>query len=180
MGRGTVLPWQQLLYVFHSKIVWLKGSAWCSQWQSQQGRNCIILMVSTKPFQERGWLCGLDPGGWWAGSLAEEAYSQGPWCHGYIPSGRDWAGLSPVSPDATFQICSCSFLLCFLFFICPLPSKDSAGFSSLDSWDHYDYAFLLPKTSFKVGCNLCVLLLSLLYIRMTHTHTHTHKSFEKR
>lgn len=37
------------------------------------------------------------------------------------------------SPDVTFQICACSSLLCFLFFIYLLPSKVSAGFSSLDS-----------------------------------------------
>ena len=121
MGRGTVLPWQQLLYFFHSKIVWLKGSAWCSQWQSQQGRNCIILMVSTQPFQETGWLCGLDPEGWWEGRLAEEAWSQGPRCHGYIPSGRDRAGLSPVQPWCHLSDLCLLFSALFSVFHIPSP-----------------------------------------------------------
>lgn len=68
-----------------------------------------------------------------------------------------------LSPDVTFQICSCSSLLPFFFFTTP---RDSAGFSSPDSWDHCDYAFLLPKTSFRAGCSLCIHSPSLLYTRI--------------
>ena len=76
--------------------------------------------------------------GWILGDDGQEAWLKRP-----VPRDLDAVVTSPAagtgqvyhqrSPNVTFQICSYSSLLCFLFFKCPLSPKDSAGFSSLDS-----------------------------------------------